>query len=151
MKDAASSKASRQSLIEHLESRLANSETERALGGFALVLIKLYGDGETSREPGGAEKAETLATISTQLRGTLRDSDFFAQYDERTFAAVIPQFSDRATVERIIQKISIALSRPMTSHGRQQAGDLSPKFGFSLFPSDGTTIETLIAHAEQAP
>ncbi|MFM7293238.1 MAG: GGDEF domain-containing protein [Burkholderiales bacterium] len=150
MQDVASPQASRQSLIEHLESRLANSEIERALGGFALVLIKFYGDGETTREPGGTEKADTLAAMSTQLRGTLRDSDFFAQFDERTFAAVIPQFSDRATVERIIQKLSIALSRPLTIQGCQQAGALSPKFGFSLFPSDGTAIEALIAHAEKA-
>jgi predicted signal transduction protein with EAL and GGDEF domain len=140
---------SRKSLVDHLEARLADGDIERALGGFALLLIKFYDGEENIPTPDAADKTEILNAISARLRTTLRDSDFLAQFDERSFAVVIPQISDRATAERIIQKLRTAFLLPLVNNNGAQASVLSPKFGFSLFPTDGATQQALIAHAEK--
>jgi predicted signal transduction protein with EAL and GGDEF domain len=140
---------SRKSLVDHLDARLADGDIERALGGFALLLIKFYDGEESVPTPDASDKTKILNAISARLRTTLRDSDFLAQFDERTFAVVIPQISDRATAERIIQKLRTAFLLPIVNNDGEQANVLSPRFGFSLFPSDGATQQALIAHAEK--
>ena len=144
-----SPKAGRQSLINHLEARLASGDIERALGGFALLLIKLYDGRETGREMEASEVSDTLAAISTRLRTILRDSDFLTQFDEHTFAVVIPQISDRTTAEGIIQKLRSAFLLPIAGNGGDGPDVFSPKFGVALFPVDGVIHQTLIAHAEK--
>ena len=140
---------SRKSLVDHLDARLADGDIERALGGFALLLIKFYDGEESVPTSDASNNTKILNAISARLRTTLRDSDFLAQFDERTFAVVIPQISDRATAERIIQKLRTAFLRPIVNNDGEQTNDLSPRFGFSLFPSDGATQQALIAHAEK--
>jgi GGDEF domain-containing protein len=146
----ATSQNTRQPLIDHLEARLANGDIERALGGFALLLMTFNDGDENDRELDASDKTKELTAIVTRLRNTLRDSDFLTQFDERTIAVVIPQISDRATAERIIQKLSTAFLLPITNSDKGQARALSPTFGFSLFPSDGATHQALITHAKAA-
>jgi GGDEF domain-containing protein len=152
MIDPGMSLAKRQSLIDHLDGRFTNGDIERALGGFALMLITFYDSDKnrrTAEAPDMPAGEDMLTAISARLRTTLRDSDFLAQFDARTVAVVIPQISDRATAERIAQKLNAAFTHPAEALTAGAASTFSLKIAFSLFPSDGLTRELLIANAQE--
>ena len=144
------SQTSEQSLVNHLEARLANSEVERALGGFALLLIRFRDHDDHFLSLEAADTTGLLAAICARIRKTLRDGDFLAQLDDRTFAVVIPQVSDRANAEKIVKKLAAAFALPVGFADNGQGLVLSPKITVSLYPSDGTTQQSLIAFAEEA-
>ena len=150
MNNAATLEAGRQSLIDHLDARFANGDIERALGGFALLMLTFDVGAKNGHTPDVPFEKDMLATIAMRLRTTLRDTDFLAQFDERTFTVGIPQISDCATAERIIQKLKAAFVPSIGNSDVHEATVLSLKIGFSLFPSDGATQQALVARAQQA-
>lgn len=143
-----------QALNDHLDARFANRDIERALGGFALMLIGFDARDQPEQSRNNRLSEDLLAAISARVKATLRDSDFSAQFDDRTFAVVIPQISDRDTVKRIAQKLRAALSRPLgnpNADGADGASIRSLTIRSSLFPDDGATRALLVARALEAP
>lgn len=143
-----------QALNDHLDARFANRDIERALGGFALMLIGFDARDQPEQSRNNRLSEDLLAAISAKVKATLRDSDFLAQFDDRTFAVVIPQISDRDTVKRIAQKLRAALSRPLgnpNAGGADGASIRSLTIRSSLFPDDGATRALLVARALEAP
>jgi GGDEF domain-containing protein len=132
MQDGLSGFADRQALVAHLDERFANGDIERALGGFALMVVRIAPLPD-------ADINNLRATVATKLTATLRDTDFLATFDPNTFAVVLPQISDRATASRVAEKLQAAFSRAPNIIGATISA--------SLFPEDGTTRDTLIAHA----
>lgn len=149
-----------QALNDHLDARFANRDIERALGGFALMLIGFDARDQAEQSRNNRLSEDLLAAISARVKATLRDSDFLAQFDDRTFAVVIPQISDRDTLKRIAQKLRAALSRPLGNpnaggadgaQGADGASIRSLTIRSSLFPDDGATRALLVARALEAP
>ena len=143
-----------QALNDHLDARFANRDIERALGGFALMLIGFDARDQPEQSRNNRLSEDLLAAISAKVKATLRDSDFLAQFDDRTFAVVIPQISDRDTVKRIAQKLRAALSVPIgnpNADGADGASIRSLTIRSSLFPDDGATRALLVARALEAP
>jgi GGDEF domain-containing protein len=132
MQDGLSGFADRQALVAHLDERFANGDIERALGGFALMVVRIAPLPD-------ADINNLRAAVAAKLTATLRDTDFLATFDPNTFAVVLPQISDRATASRVAEKLQAAFSRAPNIIGATISA--------SLFPEDGTTRDALIAHA----
>ncbi len=142
MSDTPPGFADRHALLAHLDERLGNAEIERALGGFAVMLVGIDAVGSSA-----GLRNEVAARMTT----TLRDTDFLALVDDDQFAVVIPQVSDRATAIRVADKLLIAFDSPIPfadpSHGDAR---INARIGISFFPADGTTREALLQRALEA-
>ena len=79
MHDSLTGLANRPAVIEHLDTRLADAETERALGGFALMLLDLDGFKAVNDQMGHDAGDALLKIVADRLVATLRDSDFIAR------------------------------------------------------------------------
>jgi predicted signal transduction protein with EAL and GGDEF domain len=114
--------ANEATLMAHLDARFANALDERALGGFALLLL---------RAVGVADKA----ALDVCLQHTLRDTDFIARIDEAHYAIVIPQVSDVETAQRVADKLRAAVLPAC-------ANKLA--IGGALFPKDAKSRDQLV-------
>jgi hypothetical protein len=132
MPRASTSIADPDALNAHLDARFANGDIERALGGFALILVAIRDE-------------SSMDAAASAMSRTLRDTDFQAVVDRTTFAVVIPQISDRATADRIIEKLQAAFGE-----GATNGSAISARTSVSLFPADGLTRVALMAHAQSA-
>ena len=148
MQDTVTSLASRKSLIAHLDARFANADVERALGGFALLMVSLDAFNALRRDHGDAAAEEMLRAAAARMIDTLRDSDFLARMDGGQFMVVIPQVSDHATAARVAEKLQAAFAEPAvlaSTPGHQVS--LAAHIGIGLFPADADTREVLIQRA----
>jgi GGDEF domain-containing protein len=136
MHDALAGFADRNSLIAHLDARFADGDLERALGGFALMLVR------TAPSATNDGNRELRSAVATAMAATLRDTDFLAVLDANTFAVVLPQISDRATADRVAEKLQSAFKRAPNA--------IETTISASLFPADGATRDVLLAHAMAA-
>ncbi len=132
MSRAHSTIADLDALRAHLDVRFANGDIERALGGFALILVAIRDE-------------SSMDAAASAMSKTLRDTDFQAAIDRTTFAVVIPQISDRATADRIIEKLQAAFRT-----GADNGVSINARTSVSLFPKDGLTRAALMAHGQSA-
>jgi diguanylate cyclase (GGDEF)-like protein len=148
MHDSLTGLANRPAVIEHLDSRFSDSETERALGGFALMLLDLDGFKAVNDEMGHDAGDTLLKIVATRLTITLRDSDFIARLGGDEFLIVLPQISDRDTATVVANKLVQAIGKPYSIKGGE--AKVSASIGVSLFPHDGGDRETLMKCADIA-
>ena len=147
MHDTPTGVVNRQALIEHLDERFANADVERALGGFALLMVALEDFTEVRRRDGNTAADELVHAAAAQMVTTLRDSDLVAHLDEGRFVVVIPQASDRATATRVAEKLHEAFAKPAALPSPGNFGKLVARIGISLFPADATSREVLMQRA----
>jgi diguanylate cyclase (GGDEF)-like protein len=151
MHDALTGLANRTALVEHLDQRLADADIERALGGFAVMLVDLDGFKEVNDQHGHQTGDALLREVSTRMRHTLRDTDFLARLGGDEFMVVIPQVSDRETAARIAEKLVSRIAAPYALTGAKGAAvGVSASIGISMFPQHGTERETLMKSADEA-
>ena len=148
MHDSLTGLPNRSAVIEHIDRRLADDEAERALGGFAVMLVDLDGFKDVNDSMGHDVGDELLKQVSARMSGVLRDSDFLARLGGDEFLIVIPQISDRETAVLVAEKIVAVVGKPfLMSGGRAQVG---ASIGVSLFPQDAADRETLMKTADMA-
>lgn len=147
MQDALTGVVNRQALIEHLDERFANADVERALGGFALLVVSLDDFAEVARRDGRAAADELARTAAARMVAMLRDSDLVAHLDDGQFMVVIPQASDRATAARVAEKLHEAFAKPAAPTVPSTSGRLIARIGIGLFPADATSREALMQRA----
>ena len=150
MHDSLTNLANRLAVIEHLDTRLnqANAETERALGGFAVMLIDLDGFKKVNDAIGHDAGDELLTIVASRVTATMRDSDFIARLDGNKFLIVLPQISNRETASIVADKLVNRLAEVYAIKGGTAI--LMASIGVSLFPRDGITRETLMKCADIA-
>jgi diguanylate cyclase (GGDEF)-like protein len=148
MHDSLTGLANRDAIIEHLDARLANGETERALGGFALMLLDLDGFKAVNDELGHDAGDELLKIVAKRLVATLRDSDFIARLGGDEFLVVVPQVSDRDTAGLVADKLIRVLAEPYAINSK--LARVSASIGVSLFPTNGSDREVLMKAADLA-
>ncbi len=148
MHDSLTGLPNRAAMIEHLDARLADSDTERALGGFALMLLDLDGFKAVNDQMGHDAGDELLKLVAARMVGALRESDYLTRLGGDEFLIVIPQVSDRDTAKRVADKLIAVLGRPYTV----QAGvaNVTVSIGMSVFPTDGDGREALMKCADLA-
>jgi diguanylate cyclase (GGDEF)-like protein len=88
-----------------------------------------------------------LTAVAAAIRSHVRGSDFCARYGGDEFVAVLSG-CDRTEAEHRARRLQHAVSRIQLSCGNGHTISLKISVGVSVFPEDGTTIETLIAAAD---
>jgi diguanylate cyclase (GGDEF)-like protein len=121
---------------------------ERAGEGFALCVLDLDRFKLINDSMGHRAGDELLKQVARRLIGTVRSVDTVARLGGDEFVLIINQVRTRADTEQLARKVLDALQAPA------QVGELevhtSASLGIAFYPKDGTSIETLYAHADAA-
>ncbi|MCG3145255.1 MAG: hypothetical protein HONDAALG_02818 [Gammaproteobacteria bacterium] len=88
-----------------------------------------------------------LQAVADRLRGCVRDNDTVARLGGDEFVVVLPETGQEGA-SHVAQKILTSLSGPYQIESFQLI--ITPSIGISVFPEDGTDIETLIKNADAA-
>ncbi|MEI6736847.1 MAG: GGDEF domain-containing protein [Pseudomonadota bacterium] len=148
MHDSLTGLANYSAAIEHLDARLADAETQRAFGGFAVIQLGLDEFKSINDEMDPEAVDEVLKIVSQRATKSLRDSDFIARLGEAEFMIVVPQISDRETAAVVAEKLIKFIAKPYPI----KAGEahVSISIGVSFFPQNGEDRETLMKCADIA-
>jgi len=121
---------------------------ERAGEGFALCVLDLDRFKLINDSLGHRAGDELLKQVARRLTAAVRNVDTVARLGGDEFVLLIRQVRARADTEQLARKVLEVLRTPV------QVGEIevhtSASLGLAFFPTDGTTIETLYAHADAA-
>ena len=130
--------------------RLAQAMKESSRSGMPLALLFLDLDlfKEVNDTLGHNMGDLLLQEAAWRLSGCVRETDTVARLSGDEFTILLANLTDLAVVERIAEKISIALAEPF------QLGEelvfISVSTGITLYPNDAGTIDDLFKYADQA-
>lgn len=89
-----------------------------------------------------------LQAVARRLRGLLREADTVARVGGDEFVVVLSDLREEAPAATVAEKILGSLVQPYVIDGNDLR--VTPSIGISLYPKDGTNVETLISHADAA-
>ncbi|MGC9324994.1 MAG: diguanylate cyclase domain-containing protein [Desulfomonilia bacterium] len=89
-----------------------------------------------------------LVEVAHRLRSILRENDFISRMGGDEFTIILCR-SSRSTPEMIAQRIVQRLSMPYRINSFS-IDFVTPSIGISVYPNDGTDVETLIKNADVA-
>ncbi|MBI1396153.1 MAG: diguanylate cyclase [Betaproteobacteria bacterium] len=144
--DALTGLPNRSHLIDWLNNALVTADrrgTELAVAFIDLDGFKLVND-TLGHRAGDC----VLETVGARLRGQVRASDIVARLGGDEFVMVLPDVSSPEDVGRVIEKCIRALSEPIPFEGHPLG--IGASAGISLFPSDGSTAQSLLVSADRA-
>lgn len=116
--------------------------------GFALVLIDIDGFETINSTLGHMTGNQILHISAERLQAALRRHDFVARLGGDDFGLIIEGVSDPRLVEPLVEKLSQALSQPITI-GRDEI-ETSISIGVAFHPANGDDPESLMKHADTA-
>jgi diguanylate cyclase (GGDEF)-like protein len=126
----------------------ATSRAARAGDRMAVLWIDLDRFKQINDQFGHPVGDAVLQQTAQRLSGRLRSSDTLARMGGDEFMAILEGVGDREEVEATASELLDILTCPM------QIGELelniSASIGISLYPEDGTTVDSLSQHADQA-
>jgi diguanylate cyclase (GGDEF)-like protein len=127
-------------LMEHMTHLLALREREPA--PMALLVLRVEGLA-TAESKLGTESANVLRRkIAVRLRSGLRASDVVAALGADRFAVLLAWIDDAADGQRVADKLSQSLQRPLSVAGQDVA--VAVGAGVARFPGDGRDADALL-------
>jgi diguanylate cyclase (GGDEF)-like protein len=121
---------------------------QRQLRAIAVVFIDLDHFKFVNDSLGHSVGDELLKNVADRVRSVLRDGDTVARLGGDEFVLILNDQNNEEVVFRAMQRISAAISAPMTIEGRELYVTCSA--GISLFPQDGPDVDTLLKNADVA-
>jgi diguanylate cyclase (GGDEF)-like protein len=91
---------------------------------------------------------ELLKAMGERLRVTLRDGDTVARLGGDEFVLILNDQSSEEVIYRGMQRITAQLAEPIEINGKELVVTCSA--GISLYPQDGTDVDTLLKNADAA-
>ena len=91
---------------------------------------------------------QVLKIAAMRLQQCLREGDSVARLGGDEFVLILPLLGDSTDAARVADKALDALAQPFIIEGREL--HLSGSIGISLYPDDGTDVETLMRTADTA-
>ena len=133
-----------------LDDRLAQAvmHAERDGQQFAVLVLDLDRFKVINDSLGHRAGDELLNRIAVRLRGVASDFDTVARVGGDEFVVIINSVTQRAQAEALAQRAIDALKTPVKIEGVDL--HVSTSIGIAFYPVDGTSAETLIAHADAA-
>ncbi|MET0535252.1 MAG: EAL domain-containing protein [Steroidobacter sp.] len=133
-----------------LDDRLSQAiaYADRRAGRFAVMMIDLDRFKLVNDSLGHLGGDELLKEVANRLRGTLRKSDTLARTGGDEFVMIMDEIDTTADIEMLAQRVIAAFNRPF--HVLSVDIHTAPSIGVSMYPSDGTTPDQLIVHADAA-
>ena len=89
-----------------------------------------------------------LMDVARRLMDCVREIDTVSRLGGDEFAVILTELSDLPVAEKIAQDILHSLAQPYRLNG--EIAYLSASIGITVYPDDGTGIETLLKNADQA-
>jgi diguanylate cyclase (GGDEF)-like protein len=144
--DALTGLPNRALLHDRLEQALAKAQRDN--GGLALLFIDLDGFIPINDTYGHLIGDLLLQGVSERLRQCVRESDTVARLGGDEFVILSLGTHDHKGAATIAQKVIDTLTTPFSLNGVEAKVGCS--IGFSLYPRDGASSETLLSQADQA-
>jgi diguanylate cyclase (GGDEF)-like protein/PAS domain S-box-containing protein len=92
---------------------------------------------------------ELLQQVSMRLKECIRAADTLARFGGDEFTLMLPRLHNaRDDASKLANKITNILKQPFIIEGHELY--VSASIGIALYPQDGTSIDTLIKHADVA-
>src|SRR5258706_286865 len=136
----------RNAFMDYLESLLIGAH-----GGdsqLALLFIDLDHFKRVNDSLGHLVGDTLLRTAASRITGNLRTTDIVARLGGDEFMVLLTHFAQRGDVAEVAQKLLQAIEAPLHAEGRPLS--VTASLGIALFPSDGSSAEELIKHADTA-
>jgi diguanylate cyclase (GGDEF)-like protein len=91
---------------------------------------------------------ELLKEVATRLKGVIRNFDTVARLGGDEFVLIVSPTAGLEQAEVVANRIIASMAQPVRVAGVEV--HTSPSIGIALYPDHGTSIETLLAHADAA-
>jgi diguanylate cyclase (GGDEF)-like protein/PAS domain S-box-containing protein len=133
-----------------LQENVANAILSANRNGnhFALLFIDLDGFKKINDGMGHTIGDLLLKEVATRLRTDMRQLDTAARWGGDEFVVLLNHLPTEETISPIATKILQRLAPPYYFAGQKLY--VTPSIGISIYPKDGVTTETLLAHADAA-
>ena len=136
----------RNALLTFFEEALAShSDAETHL---AVLFIDLDDFKHVNDRYGHTMGDRVLRLVAERLRRQIRDSDMLARHGGDEFVIVAQSITERQDIEKVLSHIFQAMQEPIVDVKRSIRITLS--IGIAITPQDGTQIDDLLKHADQA-
>ena len=132
--------------LTDLERLLEQSSPDKP--GFAVVFIDLDRFKEVNDRLGHAAGDELLKQIAQRLQARLRQDDLLARMSGDEFVVVAKAVASPAVADAVVHKLSESFVPPFFIGGGSLSASAS--FGYCLYPQHGSSVETLLRHADRA-
>jgi diguanylate cyclase (GGDEF)-like protein len=136
----------RRSLGERLDTLIVEAHQNASV--FGLVYIDLNDFKPINDRYGHHVGDLFLQQIAQRLKKQLRSNDLLARLGGDEFGVLLPMVRTRTRVEEIVLRLEHSLKEPFSIEGNLLQGSAS--FGYSFYPEDGTTRESLLSAADAA-
>src|ERR1700733_7445853 len=144
--DALTGLPNRVLLDDRLTQAIVHSERDGHL--FALLMVDLDRFKLVNDSLGHRAGDELLQETARRLTSVARAIDTIARIGGDEFVIIMNPITTREDAELVAQRVTEALKPTMRVAGVDI--HTSPSIGIAFYPADGTTIESLIAHADAA-
>jgi diguanylate cyclase (GGDEF)-like protein len=136
----------RRSLGERMDALI--EEARRNASVFGLIYIDLDQFKPINDRYGHHVGDLFLQQVAERLKRQLRSADLLARMGGDEFAVLLPMVRHRTRVEEIALRLEHCFKEPFDVEGKLLQGSAS--FGYSIYPEDGATRESLLAAADAA-
>jgi diguanylate cyclase (GGDEF)-like protein len=89
-----------------------------------------------------------LREVAARLQSLLRDEDTVARIGGDEFGVLLPHAADLADVERVAEKIVVAMRQPFEVRGLRLS--VGTSVGVTTFPEPGDTYDSIMSRADSA-
>ncbi|MDP3439782.1 MAG: EAL domain-containing protein [Azonexus sp.] len=114
----------------------------------ALIFIDLDHFKEINDSLGHPAGDQLLIEMSARISACVRDTDTVARLGGDEFTVILPGLDDAGHIEKVAQKILMAVAAPF--HFSGETAHVSGSIGITLYPDDAADVEALIRSADQA-
>ncbi|HEY8909731.1 MAG TPA: EAL domain-containing protein [Desulfosporosinus sp.] len=144
--DALTGLPNRHLFNEHLIQALAQAKHKE--GKLAVMFLDLDRFKLINDTMGHNLGDQLLNDVAERIRQTLREGDTIARLGGDEFLVLLPEFMDDQVVVDVSERILGVFSQPIMLDGNEVY--MSTSIGISLYPSDGSDMETLLKQADTA-
>ncbi len=143
-------------LLTHLPNRtlfkdrlnLAVAQAKRSSQRLAVMFLDLDRFKLVNDTLGHISGDELLQAVTHRLQQCLREGDTLARFGGDEFTLLLPQVYGQEDAEAIAKKILLKMQEPFSIEGHELYVTMS--IGVSMYPHDGTDMETLVKNADIA-
>ncbi len=114
----------------------------------AVVFLDLDGFKQVNDTMGHAQGDFLLRQVGQRLSQALRENDTVSRIGGDEFVVVVTGLRELTHITGIVHKLQQRLEEPFALQDREFV--MRASFGIAVYPDDGTTVDDLLGHADQA-